>query len=76
MDEASGQINGFLQQGRKPEALAAALQLRERLSGQAEYAPDLRNVQTAITALSGNTAPAASGSRVLGGLLLVLGGKR
>lgn len=75
VDEASGQINALLQQGRKPEALAAALQLRERLTGQADYAADLRNVQTAIVALSGS-APAApaSGSRVLGGLLLALGG--
>ena len=73
VDEASGQINALLQQGRKPEALAAALQLREKLSGQAEYAGDLRNVETAIVALSGSP-PAASGSRVLGGLLLALGG--
>ena len=74
VDEAAGHINTMLQQGRKPEALAAALQLQNRLAGRAEYASDLVNLQTAITALSGSRpAPATSGARVLGGLILAAG---
>lgn len=75
VDERIALINTLLQQGRKPEALAAALQLQSRLAGQPEYSTQLQSLQTAISALSG-PAPATpiNGARILGGLILALGG--
>ena len=77
VEQSSAYINALLQQGRKVEALAAALQLQSKLTDQPEYAAQLKNVQAAIAALSTAGAPvkaAPSGARVLGGLVLALGG--
>lgn len=77
VQQSSAYINALLQQGRKVEALAAALQLQTKLTDRAEYAAELGNVQSAIRALSGpatSPSPAPSGGRVLGGLILVVGG--
>lgn len=60
VEQSSAYINALLQQGRKVEALAAALQLQTKLTGQPEYAGELKSVQSAIRPLSGAATPGRS----------------
>lgn len=74
VDEGAALINSLLQQNRKVEALAASLQLQNKLAGQPAYSEDLLNIQAAISALGGPTQSAPmSWARFLGGVVLFFG---
>jgi len=74
VDESAALINSLLQQNRKVEALAASLQLQNKLAGQPAYAGDLQSIQAAISALGGPTPSApVSWGRFLGGVALFFG---
>lgn len=66
VEQSSAYINALLQQVRKVEALAAALQLQTKLTGQPEYAGELKNVQAAIGALSTTRTPKGGAQRRTG----------
>lgn len=74
VDQGAALINSLLQQNRKVEALAASLQLQNKLAGQPAYAEDLRSIQAAISALGGPTPSApVSWGQFLGGVALFFG---